>query len=259
MKPYIHQRPNREMLHDFFDKSEGLKYWNLKLVEGSVSRQKHIYLPLIRWIEESLNFNEKSEHTFCDLYSKYTWLLKGISSLNHFKHQSSYKPIKEIEPKLKKNNFTLLNDFSEEKFSVITAFEVIDRLYNPKDFLGQVRNSLDDDGLLFLSTMSASGLDFQFLKEKSKNLIPPIHMNIFSIEGIVELFKSSGFEIIELSTPGMLDLNILENNIDNVKLPKFLKDIINKRDIFVKEAFQEFLQRGRLSSYLRIVAKKAKL
>ena len=81
-------------------------------------------------------------------------------------------------------------------------------------------------------------------------------MNIFTIEGIISLFKNSGFEIIELSTPGMLDLNILENNMDNTELPKFLKDIIKNRDIFVKEAFQEFLQRGRLSSYLRIVAKK---
>ena len=47
-------RPTRQMLHEFFEKSKGLKYWNLKLVKGSVSRRKHIYLPLIRWIEESL-------------------------------------------------------------------------------------------------------------------------------------------------------------------------------------------------------------
>ena len=83
-----------------------------------------------------------------------------------------------------------------------------------------------------------------------------MHMNIFSTEGIVKLFEDLNFEIIELSTPGMLDLNILENNIDNIELPKFIKDIILNRDSLVKEAFQEFLQRGRLSSYLRLLARK---
>ena len=253
---YMSPRPTRQMLHEFFEKSKGLKYWNLKLVKGSVSRRKHIYLPLIRWIEESLEFTSESERIYCDLYSKYSWLLKGISSINQFKGQVSYKPIDEINKKLKNNNFSILQDFTNKKYSVVTGFEIMDRLYNPREILGQIRDNMEDGGLLFISTMSSSGLDFQYLKEKSKNLVPPMHMNIFSTEGIVKLFEDLNFEIIELSTPGMLDLNILENNIDNIELPKFIKDIILNRDTLVKEAFQEFLQRGRLSSYLRLLARK---
>ena len=150
----------------------------------------------------------------------------------------------------------LYKNFTNKKYSVVTGFEIMDRLYNPREILGQIRDNMEDGGLLFISTMSSSGLDFQYLKEKSKNLVPPMHMNIFSTEGIVKLFEDLNFEIIELSTPGMLDLNILENNIDNIELPKFIKDIILNRDSLVKEAFQEFLQRGRLSSYLRLLARK---
>ena len=193
---------------------------------------------------------------YCDLYSKYSWLLKGISSINQFKGQVSYKPIDEINQKLKNNNFSILQNFTNKKYSVVTGFEIMDRLYNPREILGQIRDNMEDGGLLFISTMSSSGLDFQYLKEKSKNLVPPMHMNIFSTEGIVKLFEDLNFEIIELSTTGMLDLNILENNIDNIELPKFIKDIILNRDSLVKEAFQEFLQRGRLSSYLRLLARK---
>ena len=253
---YMTPRPTREMLHEFFENSKGLKYWNLKLVKGSVSRRKHIYLPLIRWIEESLEFTSKSEKIYCDLYSKYSWLVQGISSIKQFSNQVSYKPIKEIDKKLKKNNFSVIQDFEDSKYSVITGFEIIDRLYNPREMLGHIKNNMEDGGLLFISTMTSSGLDFQYLKEKSKNLVPPMHMNIFSIEGIVKMFEDFDFEIIELSTPGMLDVNILENNIDNIELPKFIKDIICNRDTLVKEAFQEFLQRGRLSSYLRLLARK---
>jgi hypothetical protein len=253
---YMTPRPTREMLHDFFENSKGLKYWNLKLVKGSVSRRKHIYLPLIRWIEESLEFTSESERIYCDMYSKYSWLVNGISSIKQFSGQVSYKPIKEIDKKLKKNNFSVIQNFTDKKYSVITGFEIIDRLYNPREMLGHIKNNMEDGGLLFISAMTSSGLDFQYLKEKSKNLVPPMHMNIFSIEGIVKMFEDFDFEIIELSTPGMLDVNILENNIDNIELPKFIKDIICNRDTLVKEAFQEFLQRGRLSSYLRLLVRK---
>ena len=253
---YMSPRPTREMLHEFFEKSKGLKYWNLKLVKGSVSRRKHIYLPIIRWIEESLDFPSNSQRIYCDLYSKYSWLLKGISSIKQFEGQVSYRPITEINKKLTSNDFSIIQDFKDKKYSVVTGFEIIDRLYNPREMLGYIKNNMEDGGLLFISTMTSSGLDFQYLKEKSKNLVPPMHMNIFSIEGIVKMFEDFDFEIIELSTPGMLDVNILENNIDSIKLPKFLKDIILNRDKYVKEAFQEFLQRGRLSSYLRLVARK---
>lgn len=253
---YMTPRPNRKMLHDFFENSQGLKYWNMKLVKGSVSRKKHIYLPMIRWIEESLDFSSESSRHFCDLYSKYTWLIDGISSVQKFNKYTSYKPIEEINKYIENNKFSTIQEFSNIKYSVVTAFEVIDRLYNPIDMLSNIRDNMEDGGLLLVSTMTSSGLDFQYLKDKSKNLVPPMHMNIFSIEGIIKLFEDLDFEIIELSTPGMLDLNILENNIDSIELPKFLKDIILNRDKYVKEAFQEFLQRGRLSSYLRLVARK---
>ena len=157
---YMTPRPNREMLHDFFENSQGLKYWNMKLVKGSVSRKKHIYLPMIRWIEESLDFSSESSRHFCDLYSKYTWLIDGISSIKKFNKYTSYKPIDEIGNYIKSNKFSIIQEFSNIKYSVVTAFEVIDRLYNPIDMLSNIRDNMEDGGLLFVSTMTSSGLDF---------------------------------------------------------------------------------------------------
>ena len=37
-------RPSRQMLHEFFEKSKGLKYWNLKLVKGSVPGSKNSFV-----------------------------------------------------------------------------------------------------------------------------------------------------------------------------------------------------------------------
>ena len=114
---------------------------------------------------------------------------------------------------------------------------------------------MEKGGLLFLSTKSASGLDFQFLLKKSKNIVPPLHLNIFSVEGMIKILEDFNFEIIELSTPGSLDIKILEEQINEISAPKFLIDLIQNRDNYTKETFQEFLQRARLSSHMRILAK----
>ncbi len=252
---FMTPRPSKEMLHDFFAKSEGLNYWNSKFVQDSVSRNEHIFNPRVRWIQESLDFDENSKRKYLDFYSKYSPFIKQISKISDFTQKVSYKPIPNIADELIQNNFDTINEFSEEKYSVVTAFEVFDRFYNPRSVLQSIKNNMEKGGLLFLSTTSASGLDFQFLLKKSKNLIPPVHLNIFSVEGIIKLLNDFDFEVVELSTPGSLDLQNLENQINEIELPKLLSDIIINRDSQIKESFQEFLQRARLSSHMRILAK----
>jgi len=252
---YMTPRPSIAMLHNFFKNSEGLKYWNSKIVKEVSSRKIHVFGPRIRWINESLEFGNESSRIYCDFYSKYSPFIEKMAQIKEFTKKVSYKPVDEIIDELKKNDFIITEKFDEEKYSVITAFEVFDRFFNPREVLRMIKNNLEPGGLLFISTTSASGLDFQFLGEKSKALIPPIHLNIFSVEGIILLLNSFNFEILEMSTPGFLDLPTLEKHQHEIILPKFLRDIINNRNENIKESFQEFLQRARLSSHMRILAK----
>ena len=252
---FMTPRPDKEMLHDFFAKSEGLSYWNSKIFQGLKARKEHVFEPRIRWITESLEFSDESTRSYLDFYSKYLPFIEKISTLKNFVNKVSYKPDENISKEIPNLGFEVKNSLGEQKYSVITAFEVFDRFYNPRSVLATIKNSLETGGLLFLSTTSASGLDFQFLLQKSKNIIPPIHMNIFSVEGIKKILEDFDFEVLELSTPGSLDIKILAEQIDEINLPKFLSDLITNRDDYTKEAFQQFLQRARLSSHMRILAK----
>lgn len=252
---FMTPRPNKEMLHKFFAQSEGLKYWNSKKFQEIASRKEHIFEPRVRWISESLEFSEESSRSYLDFYSKYLPFIEKVSALKNFNRKVSYKPDESIINEVKDYGFEIIENLGEEKYSVITAFEVFDRFYSPRNVLETIKNSLEKSGLLFLSTNSASGLDFQFLLNKSKNIVPPLHINIFSVEGIVKFLEDFDFEVLELSTPGSLDVYNLENQIDEISLPKFLIDLIKNRDSQTKEAFQQFLQRARLSSHMRILAK----
>ena len=115
------------------------------------------------------------------------------------------------------------------------------------------------NGLLFLTTSTISGFDLQLLWDKSKNIFPIDHMNLFPIEGITKLINDNEFKIIELSTPGQLDIEIVKNAIKqnkNIDVPRFISYFIENRDENDHRAFQDFLQMSRLSSHLRIVAQK---
>jgi hypothetical protein len=254
---YLSPRPTREMLHEFFQRSEGIKYWNSKLVQETTSRIQHVFNPRIRWVLQTADMNDIPSGDFCDFYSKYIPFLEGIVAGQKFKVKKSYKPFEELNPFLRDNGIeSIQGELKNESCGVITAFEVFDRFYNPRSALDLITKALKTNGLLFITSTSASGIDLQLLNEKFRGIVPPVHLNIFSVEGIIALLQEYNYEILELSTPGSLDLHILEDNINEIHAPKFLKDIVLRRNDQIKEAFQEFLQRAMLSSHMRVVAKK---
>ncbi len=107
-------------------------------------------------------------------------------------------------------------------------------------------------GLCFLTSISISGFDLQVLWNNSNSIFPPDRMNVFSIEGLTALLERHGFECIELSTPGLLDVEIVANAYrqnPSMRLPRFVKYMLDKRDSETYQSFQEFLQRNRLSSF----------
>jgi hypothetical protein len=75
------------------------------------------------------------------------------------------------------------------------------------------------------------------------------------------LLARAGFEVLEASTPGQLDVQMVErisSNKKDVLLPRFLRYFFAQRDVHVKQKLQKFIQENRLSSYLRVVARKKK-
>jgi hypothetical protein len=96
------------------------------------------------------------------------------------------------------------------------------------------------------------------LWEKSNSIFPPHHINFMSVAGFEYLFVRAGLDEVEVTTPGLLDVDIICNAIkrdqDLLNGQRFLRRIVTDQILAV--TFQAFLAANRLSSHAWVIGKK---
>lgn len=263
---YVSPRPNEEKIYKYYKESKAVDFWHSEIIKNTLkNRTIHQSIPRATWIANLVEEYFEKHDVFVSVNTISQSLLEEIKRLNLFTTKLLYKPLIKISDSfISDGGFQIINDEINQKninANAASAFGVIDRVFSPKKFLESARSFLTKDGLFFITTSSISGFDLQVLWDKSKTIFPPDRMNLLSIEGLSILFEKNGFEIIELSTPGQLDVELVKNaikNEKNINIPRFISYMIDNRDENSHHSFQEFLQHYKLSSHVRIAAKKIK-
>jgi SAM-dependent methyltransferase len=141
---------------------------------------------------------------------------------------------------------------------LVVCFEVLEHVYDPLAFVRTLVNLARPGGYVFISTLGVDGFDIQVLWEKSNSIFPPHHINFLSVNGFKHLFERAGLEDITVTTPGVLDVNIVQNAAK--KDPAILQDQRFIRHLLANDetaaSFQEFLSGNLLSSHTWVFGKK---
>lgn len=141
---------------------------------------------------------------------------------------------------------------------LVVCFEVLEHVYEPLSFIKSLAELTRPGGHVFVSTLTVDGFDIQTLWEKSNSIFPPHHINFISIEGFRHLFNRAGLEIVSISTPGALDVDILRNIHE--KYPKYFDNnrFVSQLMASPERAslFQQFLADNCLSSHAWVFAMK---
>ncbi len=254
---YVSPRPSKDDLDRFYEESEAVKYWNSTLVESTAeARRQYIFGPRASWVLETASTYEKDQGTFIDFYSKYPVYLEEIASRGNFSMVFTRRSMVQLGEQITIEDIGTLG---EENVAVVSAFEVIERLFDPFAFMNRMNQVLEPGGLIFLTTLSISGFDLSLLRGKARNLLPPTHLTLLSYSGIQSMIDRSGFEIVEFSTPGRLDVALVLDAIErdeSFELPPVINSILLNRGERTHEAFQDFLQQANMSSHVWIAARK---
>jgi hypothetical protein len=109
--------------------------------------------------------------------------------------------------------------------------------------------------LFVFTTLSGTGFDIQLLWEHSKSVSPPHHLNFLNPRSIAMLLKRIGFETIEVSTPGKLDVDIVMNNRSLLR-DRFWTTFFERSTEEERQLWQKTVSATGWSSHMMVICRK---
>ncbi|MDA0747516.1 MAG: class I SAM-dependent methyltransferase [bacterium] len=264
---YNSPRPTPEMFEDYYKKGKAVEFWGSDFYRVTAeSRREKMFRPRAELIAQLVkDQGGAARGTFLDIGSGYGIFGEEMRRLGCFEQVVGVEPSPGLAEICRGKGFEVIEKYAEDLSAedadcrVAAAFEVLEHVFDPYTFLSGVRRVLKENGLLVFTTLTISGFDLQVLWQESNSIHPPHHINLLSVEGLQAVVERSGFELVELSTPGKLDIDIVSNALkDNpdLQLPGFVSYLLHHRGEKTRTEFQQFLQNHCLSSHVRVIARK---
>lgn len=144
-----------------------------------------------------------------------------------------------------------------EQADVLLYLNQLQHEKDPADQLRRLRSSLKDDGILILNTRTGSGFDILTLKNKVNNIYPYEHIMLPSTRGLEIILGKAGYELLEITTPGTMDMEYVLERKDRIDESNFfIRYLVETADRETLADFQRFLQKSGLSSFSQLIARK---
>ena len=260
---FVNPRPSFHDLETFYKSSSSTSFWiNEFFKPVAEKRRKKIFYPRAEYISQKL-FRENKK-TIGDIGAGYGIFLEELKKFWKDSTMVAIEPSQELAEICSQKGFNARCSTLEKlkgfdgTFDLLTAFELLEHLFNPEEFLKQVYRLLKPGAYFLITTLNGQGFDIEVLWEQSVSINPPHHLNFFNLKSISLLLKSIGFNIIESSTPGKLDWDLVENAYkkEGKDIGRFWKLLADKASQDTKQDFQAWIVKNNLSSHMRILAQK---
>ena len=261
---YIDPRPTRDMLMDWYSNADSIRHWNERIFPATeASRRERIFKPRAAAVVDVCRRVGVRTGSLLDAGAGFGTFCEELAALNVFERVLALEPSTELARTCIGKGLNAIQMPIEcldmRGLDVITAWELVEHLYRPKDFVDVCARSLRPGGLLILTTPNIKGFDLSILGVNAANVGGPNHLNYFNPSSIFGLLYRAGFAVLELTTPGELDAEIvrrkvLDGELD-LSLRPFLKSVLIDNWESAGAAFQKFLKENGLSSHMMVVAK----
>ena len=263
---YASPRPTPDLLREYLDTSEAVEFWSSHFYrETADARRTQMFRPRaarIAALADEMGLGPGA--TCADVGAGYGLFALELAALGRFARIVAIEPDPRLAQVCRDQGFEVIEKWVEDLLpgetgaDLATAFEVLEHVYDPATFLRAAANAVRPGGLLFFSTLAASGFDIQVLWEHSRSVSPPQHLNFPTIAGAERLMARAGLEPLAITTPGQLDVDIVRNRVlaePALPVPRFVRTLAAAGDE-TRAAFQQLLREHRLSSHIQCVARR---
>lgn len=260
---FVSPRPDAALLADYFATSGAARYRADQFVpSGARARRFHLVGSFAQWVRRIADgYGNPRAKRHADLFTVSPLVLEELLDLAYFSEICAVAPNPLAKGAIEALGVAVRTggDPAPEDLGTVSYCETFERSWSPLADLQMAGELLAERGLFFASTRCASGFDLQILGAKAPYIFIPEHLNLISEEGFGALAERAGFEILELSTPGQLDVQFLIEAVKSdpsIELPPFIHTLIRQRGELAHQDFQHFLQKHRLSSYARLALRR---
>jgi 2-polyprenyl-3-methyl-5-hydroxy-6-metoxy-1,4-benzoquinol methylase len=262
---YMNPRATPEILADFYAHSVLYEYWDEFIFPASrEARMERIFRPRVARILELCTRWGVAPDLLVEVGAAGGMFCEEALRSGRFERVIGIEPgaaqaatcrslgIEVIESTLEQV------DLLEKPAQIIASFETIEHVFSPKTFLEHCRRLLAPGGLLVLTCPNYEGFDIMTLGALSDSLDAE-HINMFNPTSLKHLVESLGFEVLELSTPGELDAELVRNKVLEGTLDlsgqHFLRKVLIDEWERLGSSFQEYLKAQCLSSHMWLSAR----
>ena len=263
---YVSPRPSEIQLDRFYRTSKAVSYFATHFYrETEEARRRELVRPKARLTAEWATRLEATA-VLADVGAGYGTYLEETRDLGVFDRVVAIEPAERLAAVCRDKGFEVIEAPAERvreplAASCCTCFEVLEHVGDPLALLRALKELVRADGMVLFTTLTASGFDIAELWSESKSVMPPSHLNLLTTGGLRRLVDRAGLSLVDLSTPGRLDVDILANVLrDRPEMPvsRFARQIATAPD-HVRARFQQFLQENELSSHVRVIATRPPL
>jgi hypothetical protein len=262
---YAPFRPSEDELWSWYRESTPSRFWREKILPASEeARREKITRPRADWVLDGIAEYVPSARRLVDisphgrglvdlLAAESSGLVDVVAAGMTADLEGSSTSRVHIQP-------TRVTDLPcHGPVDVIVAVDSLDRAADLGALVTAFEKLLAPGGVVFATAPVASGFEVQTLWERSPTVIPPDKLNLPTVKGLQQIFAAPTWELLELSTPGMFDVEMVRRAIEaepNLPWPRMVRALVERTDAVGRTALVELLQSRRLTSFARLVVRK---
>lgn len=267
---YISPRPTPEVLDWFYQNSDNYAYWAKHIFPASEdARREKIIRPRV---DRVMRLCEKygietSEASLLEVGAGYGSFCDEIRRSGDFGSVVALEPTPELAASCRDKNIDVVEKTVEQyalqsnaNFDVVVSFEVVEHLFSPHQVLSGIARLVKESGLLVVTCPNGKGFDVEVLGVHGST-VDHEHLNYFNPASMKVLFERSGFELLDVFTPGALDAELVRNAVREGRLSlsgqPFLERVLLDDWDIAGEAFQDFIKKAGLSSHMWAIGRKS--
>jgi len=260
---FVNPRPPAEAFERYYTESPSVRYWATTFYRQTAdARREKLWKPKVEMVLGILAERGAVDHEVVDIGGGYGIFAEEMRDRTG-RAPNVIEPGPLLASACRERLLPVIEKFLEHVTvedlpagpKAFVSFELFEHLVDPAGFLEHLGALMSGDDLFLFTTLSGTGVDIRALWANSKSVSPPHHLNFLNPRSVRLLLARVGLELLQVTTPGKLDLDILANNADQIE-DRFWSAFIETADVQERNKWQEFVSANGRSSHMMVLCRK---